>query len=69
MMESMASGAGPLLDPAGTSRARYLGNQGDLEIRWARPHLILAFNLAGFKTGAFFNDLTNNRSPITANVI
>ncbi len=49
-----AFGSGVLIDPDGTSHARYLGNQGDLEIRWApRQHIILAFNLAGFEPGTF----------------
>jgi hypothetical protein len=30
-----AFGSGALIDPADASHARYLGNQGDLEIRWA----------------------------------
>jgi hypothetical protein len=64
-----AFGSGVLLDPADASEARYLGNQGDLEIRWAPVrHVILAFNIAGFKTGAFFNTVTYNSSPIAANV-
>ncbi len=32
-----AFGSGAVVDPADASHARYLGNQGDLEIRWA-PH-------------------------------
>jgi hypothetical protein len=64
-----AFGSGALIDPAGTSHARYLGNQGDLEIRWApKPHIILAFNLAGFKPGTFFKTVTYNRAPIEGNV-
>ena len=64
-----AFGSGVLIDPAGASHARYLGNQGDLEIRWARVrHAIIAFNLAGFKPGTFFNTVTYNAAPIAANV-
>ncbi len=49
-----AFGSGILIDPASASHARYLGNQGDLEIRWAPvAHVILAFNLAGFERGLF----------------
>jgi hypothetical protein len=56
-----AFGSGALIDPAGTSHARYLGNQGDLEIRWApKPHIIVAFNLAGFEPGTF-----SRRRPTT----
>ena len=64
-----AFGSGLLIDPASTSRARYLGNQGDLEIRWAPVrHVTLAFNRAGFKPGTFFNILTYNAAPIEGNV-
>jgi hypothetical protein len=64
-----AFGSEALIDPADASRARYLGSQGDLEIRWApAPHVILAFNLAGFKPGSFFNAVTYNAGPIAANV-
>jgi len=59
-----AFGSGVLIDPAGASQARYLGNQGDLEIRWAPVrHVIIAFNFAGFKPGTFFNKLTTMPSP------
>jgi hypothetical protein len=64
-----AFGSGALIDPASASGARYLGNQGDLEIRWSPvPHVILAFNLAGFEPGTFFHMLTNNAAPIFGNV-
>jgi hypothetical protein len=64
-----AFGSGALIDPAGASHSRYLGNQGDLEIRWApMPHVILAFNLAGFNPETFFNTLTSNAGPIFGNV-
>jgi Alginate export len=64
-----AFGSDALIDPGDTSHARYLGTQGDLEIRWApAPHVIIAFNLAGFKPGSFFNTLTFNAGPIAANV-
>jgi hypothetical protein len=63
-----AFGSGALIDPAGTSHARYLGNQGDIEVRWAPVrHFIAAFNLAGFKPGGFFNELTDNQGPIVGN--
>jgi hypothetical protein len=49
--------------------ARYLGNQGDLEIRWAPvPHAIIAFNFAGFEPGTFFKTVTYNPAPVAANI-
>jgi Alginate export len=63
-----AFGSGVLIDPASASHARDLGNQGDLEIRWAPvEHVVLAFNLAGFRPGTFFNTLTYNAAPIAGN--
>jgi hypothetical protein len=62
-----AFGSGALIDPAGSSHARYLGYQGDMEIRWAPArHIIIAFSVAGLKTGAFFKTATYNSSPIAA---
>jgi hypothetical protein len=64
-----AFGSGVLIDPAGASHARYLGNQGDLEIRWAPvQHTIIAFNFAGLEPGTFFNGLVYKAAPIAANV-
>lgn len=64
-----AFGSGNLIDPSGTSHARYLGNQGDLEIRWApRRHIIIAFNAAGFAPKTFFNTVTYNAAPIEGDV-
>ena len=64
-----AFGSGALIDPAGTSHARYLGYQGDLEIRWAPVrHTIIAFNLAGFEPKTLFNTVTYNAAPIEGNV-
>jgi hypothetical protein len=64
-----AFGSGALIDPAGASHARYLGNQGDLEIRWAPvEHTIIAFNFAGFEPGTFFKSLPYHAGPIGANV-
>jgi hypothetical protein len=64
-----AFGSDALIDPASASHARYLGNQGDLEIRWAPVrHIILAFNFAGFVPGTFFNTVTYNAAPVAANV-
>ncbi|HET6216146.1 MAG TPA: alginate export family protein [Acidobacteriaceae bacterium] len=62
-----AFGSGVLIDPAGAGHARYLGTQGDLEIRWApMPHTTVAFNLAGFRPGTFFKTVTYNSAPIEA---
>jgi hypothetical protein len=64
-----AYGSGVLIDPSSASTACYLGNQGDLEIRWAPVrHVILAFNLASFQPGTFFHTLTYNAAPIEGNV-
>jgi Alginate export len=63
-----AFGSGILMDSASSSSARYLGDQGDMEIRWSpAPHFIAAFNLAGFQPGGFFDHVVNNRPPIAAN--
>jgi hypothetical protein len=53
----------------GAVRVRgYLGDQGDMEIRWfPAHHVITAFNLAGFRPGGFFDHVVNNRPPIVAN--
>jgi hypothetical protein len=62
-----AFGSGVLIDRAGASHARYLGTQGDLEIRWSpMPHTIVAFNLAGFQPRALFKTVTYNAAPIEA---
>jgi Alginate export len=64
-----AFGSGALIDPAGAGQARYLGNQGDLEIRWApMRHTIVAFNFAGFEPKTFFKTATYNAAPIEADV-
>jgi hypothetical protein len=62
-----AFGSGAPIDPGSASKSRYLGSQGDLEIRWApRSHIIIAFNFAGFRPGAFFKNVAYNVSPIEA---
>jgi hypothetical protein len=64
-----AFGSGAVIDPADASHARFLGNQGDLEIRWAPvPHTIVAFNFAGFEPGTFFKTVTYNAAPIEADL-
>jgi Alginate export len=63
-----AFGSDALMDPANSSNVKYLGNQGDMEIRWSpAPHLIAAFNLAGFRPRGFFDHVQYNRAPIGAN--
>ena len=63
-----AFGSGILMDSASSSSARYLGNQGDMEIRWSpAPHFIAAINLAGFQPGGFFDRVASNRPPIATN--
>jgi Alginate export len=64
-----AFGSGLVIDPAGASRARYLGHQGNAEIRWApAPHVIIAFNVEAFSPGTFFETLTDRRAPFAVNV-
>jgi Alginate export len=48
---------GALLRPSSGSRARYIGNQINFELRWALDlHTTVAINLAGFVTGKFLKD-------------
>ena|SRR5215470_19070138 len=48
---------GALIRPSGGSRARYIGNQINFELRWAlNLHTTIAVNLAGFFTGGFLKD-------------
>ena len=62
-----AYGSGVLMDPASSSSAKYLGDQGDMEVRWSpASHFIAAFNLMGFQPGGFFDHVENNRAPIAA---
>jgi hypothetical protein len=62
-----AFGSGALIASANTSTKRYLGDQGDMEIRWSpAPHFIAAFNLMGLQPGGVFDRIANNRTPIAA---
>jgi hypothetical protein len=64
-----AFGSGVLIDPASASRARYLGHQGDAEVRWApAPHVLIACNVAGFSPGSFFETAAYRRAPFAVNV-
>jgi hypothetical protein len=64
-----AFGSAAPIAPASASRARYLGHQGDAEIRWAPlPHMIVAFNVESFTPGSFFAALPNHRAPFAVNV-
>ena len=48
---------GALIRPSGGSRARYIGNQINFELRWSLDlHTTIAVNLAGFFTGRFLKD-------------
>ena len=43
------------------SKARYVGQLGDAEVRWSPvTHVILAFNFAGFINGGFINTATHS---------
>ena len=64
-----AFGSGTLATPASLDRTRYLGSQADVQIRWApAPHVITAFNLAGFTPGGFLQKIPDHRSPIAGNI-
>jgi hypothetical protein len=64
-----AFGSGTLIDPGSASHARYLGNQGDIEICWApRTHTVIAFNFAGFRPGTVFKTVTYSASPVEADL-
>jgi hypothetical protein len=46
-----------LARPSNGSRARYIGNQANFELRWALDlHTTIALNLAGFITGRFLKE-------------
>jgi hypothetical protein len=63
-----AFGSGAVMDPANSSKVKYLGDQGDMEIRWSpAPHFIAAFNLEGFQPGGFLDHVANHRASIAAN--
>ncbi len=62
-------GNGTLIYAADPKARRCLGQQGDLELRWApMNHAIVAFNMFGFKTGGFFSNQGYNQSPVAANL-
>jgi hypothetical protein len=64
-----AFGSGALIDPSNGSSARYLGDQGDIEIRWSpAKHIVTAWNLAGFRPSGFLEQFPYHRPPIAANV-
>jgi hypothetical protein len=48
---------GTLIRPSSGSRARYIGNQANFELRWALDmHTTIAINLSGFITGGCLKD-------------
>jgi Alginate export len=64
-----AFGSGLLIDPSNSSRARFLGEQGDMEVRWSPArHIVTALNLAGFQPKGFLTQTPNHRPPIFANL-
>jgi Alginate export len=64
-----AFGSGILTEPAGTNHARFLGSQGDMELRWApAAHIVAALNVAGFQPGGFLAHASSRKPPITANL-
>jgi hypothetical protein len=64
-----AFGSDALVDPSNESRVRYLGSQGDMEIRWSPvKHVVVAWNLMGFRPSGFLTQFPNHRPPIAANV-
>src|ERR1700733_9077442 len=64
-----AFGRAVLIDPHNGSRVRYLGNQGDMEIRWSpAKHIVTAWNVTGFQPFGFLTQFPNHRSPIAANI-
>ena len=64
-----AFGSGALVDPANASRARLLGDQGDMEIRWSpASHIVAALNVAGFQPRGFLTQFPDHRPPIAANI-
>ena len=64
-----AFGSTALIDSSNGSRVRYLGDQGDMEIRWSpAKHIVTAWNLMGFRPSGFLTQFPNHRPPIGANV-
>jgi hypothetical protein len=64
-----AFGSGVLIDPANSNHQRFLGYQGDMELRWAPArHFVTALNIAGFQPSGFLTQFPNHRSPIYTNL-
>jgi hypothetical protein len=60
---------GALIRPSSGSRARYIGSQANLELRWALDlHTTIAINLAGFLTGGFLDDTGPSGNVAFSNV-
>jgi len=60
---------GQLLRPGSMSRARYIGAQADLEIRWALdPHLTLVYNFGGFRAGQFLRETPPGANVVLVNI-
>ena len=57
------------LRPANLSSARYIGNQPNLEIRWAiSEHFLAALNLAGSMTGTFLKQSPPSNAIVFVNI-
>jgi hypothetical protein len=57
------------LRPANLSNARYVGNQPNLEIRWAiSEHYLAALNLAGSMAGTFLQQSPPSKSIVFVNI-
>jgi hypothetical protein len=57
------------VDPANASRSRFLGDQGDMEIRWSPVgHIVTALNVAGFQPRGFLTQFPDRRPPVVVNL-
>lgn len=64
-----AFGSGALMNPANGSGTRFLGDQGDMEIRWSPvSHIVAALNVAGFQPRGFLTQFPEHRPPIFTNL-
>ena len=55
--------------PANASGVRFLGDQGDMEIRWPPVSLMVtALNVAGFQPRGFLTQFPDHRTPVVVNL-
>jgi hypothetical protein len=60
---------GAIVRPSGGSKARYIGNQANFELRWALDlHTTIAINLAGFLAGTFLKETGPSGNVAFSNV-